>query len=427
MSGMKVAYLVSQYPAISHIFIEREIEAVRACGVDVHTFSVRQFNTADLKSDVMRREAANTTVLVDSARSVGKHNMEFVRKHPQAFSRVARQVLGYGMPSVNTKLWQTFYLAEAIALYQHMSRAGLRHVHAHFANNGADVARLTAAIGEAVDGPDAGWMWSFTMHGSNEFEAVEKFDLAAKAEGAKAIACISDFTRSQMMRRVDPDHWSKMSVVRMSVDTELYSEPQPARDTAGRALRLVTVGRLVPEKGIALLLETVIDAINRGDDWELRIVGDGPLRPMMERIVADAGAGDRIHFTGAVGQEEMPSHYQWADVFVLPSFQEGLPVVLMEAMSTGLPVVTTRITGIPELVEEGVNGHLVTPGRADLLGEAISSLATSQAKRDAKGRAGRQTIEKSFCMDTAGREQTKFLEACQFSGKVESSKQPVST
>ncbi len=289
-----------------------------------------------------------------------------------------------------------------------MAHRGLRHLHVHFANNAADIARLVVAIGRAVDGTKSNWRWSFSMHGPTEFEAVDHFDLAAKVMAADRVACISDFARSQLMRLVNPTEWPKLDIVRMSVDLDRYRPPASPRSHDG-PLRILSVGRLVPEKGAPVLIDALADLVSRGVDVEATLVGAGPLEPLLRERIEQRGLGDRVTLTGSIGQDRLPDLYRRADVFCLPSFQEGLPVVLMEAMATGLPVVTTAIAGIPELVSDGESGRVVPPGRAGFVADAIAELATAPDLRRRLGDAGRARVEAEFSVEVTARRQLDFL------------------
>jgi glycosyltransferase involved in cell wall biosynthesis len=403
-SPAPVAYLVSQYPLISHTFIEREIEGLRALGVPVHTFSIRP--PGALLSDAMRAEAGRTTVLQDSMAGIAKSSLSELLAHPRATLSSTARALGTGEARARSRVWQLFYAAEALRLLDELNALGVRHIHAHFANNGADVARAAIAHARRVD-PDGGWRWSFTMHGPTEFEAVERFDLAAKVADADAVACISDFTRSQLMRLSAPSDWPKLDVVHMSVDTDRFVPPAQAR-TVG-PLRILDVGRLVPEKGAPVLLDAVDVLTRRGIDVELRLVGGGDLDAELTRIIADRGLADRVTLVGSVGQDDIVAQYHWADVFCLPSFQEGLPVVLMEAMATELPVVTSTINGIPELVKDGSNGYLLPPGRADLLADALAKLAADPGLRTQFGAQARSDVIAGFSLASCAEAQLTFL------------------
>ncbi|WP_369052489.1 glycosyltransferase [Kineococcus terrestris] len=399
--GSAVAYLVSRYPTLSHAFIENEVEALRAAGVEVHTFSVRPAPADQQRSARSRREAATTTTVLDRARA-GAWAAASGRalRRPRGLAAAAALAARSGPGTARSKVWQAFYLAEAVAVLDEMRRRDLRHLHVHFANNGADVARLVVAMGRAQDGPDAGWRWTLSMHGPTEFEQVDAFDLPAKVRSADAVACISDFCRSQLMRHLEPEHWGKLGLVRMAVDADRFADASARR--AGRpagSLRVLFVGRLVPEKGPALLLDAVARLRREQPDLDLRVrvVGGGPLAGDLARQVAREGLGDVVDLVGPLGNEDLPAQYAWADVFCLPSFAEGVPVVLMEAMATALPVVTTRIAGVPELVRDGVDGRLVTAGRVDALADALREVALmGPGERRERGAAGRRHVVEEF-------------------------------
>lgn len=409
---LRVAYLVSYYPAVSHTFIEREVLGLRALGIDVHTISVRRCPKEDLRSQTMRDEALRTSVVLDG--KLRRNLTEIMRVgvwKPASVAQLLVRALTAGQPSFRARLWQSFYLGEAASVFYRCRQLGIRHIHAHFANNAADIARLAVDLGRAVEGPDAGWRWSMTMHGSTEFEAVDRFDLPAKVRSAAGVACISDFTRSQLMRLVEPRHWSKLKVVRMSVDPDHYYPPGDGRVGRRGPMRVLHVGRQGPEKGLPILLEAIAAAADSDVPLEVRLVGHGPLTEQLERQAEALGIGQQVTFLGAVGQDDIPELYRWADVFCLPSFQEGLPVVLMEAMAAGLPVVATRIAGIPELVEDGVSGTLVTPGRADLVAAALERLYKEPQLRIQQGRRGREAVLNGFVIDQAALAQRDFLTA----------------
>lgn len=402
-----VAYLVSRYPALSHTFIEREILGLRAQGVRVESFSVRSVPDSALVSRVMREEGRRTRPLIGAGR------LAWIRAHARLllrglwFKGLAR-ALRTGEGTLRARLWQVFYFAEAAVMVDAMRRVGLRHVHAHFANVAADVARHVKAIGEDLDGADGGWRWSFTMHGPTGFESVRATDLANKARSADGVSCITDFCRSQMMWLVEPEYWSKMSVVRMTVDADTYHPPSRPRRHGGR-VRLLTVGRLVPEKGPSILVEAVDVLRGEGIDVELRLVGAGPLAESLEKDIARRDLADRITLTGPIGQDELPDVYRWADIFVLPSFQEGLPVVLMEALATELPVLTTQIAGVSELVTDGVEGRLVPAGRVDRLAAVLAELVADPEGRLRMGRHGRERVLGEFTPRTASAAAKAFV------------------
>lgn len=232
------------------------------------------------------------------------------------------------------------------------------------------------------------------MHGPPEFYEVERTRLPAKVRDADAVVCISDFCRSQLMGLVDEDAWDKLHVVHCGIGLEHFSG-SPSHN-GRRELEVLTVGRIVPVKGHVVLLEAVAELRARRVPVRLTLVGDGPKREQLERMAGRLGLGGSVRFAGAVGQDEIRSYYERADLVCLPSFAEGLPVVLVEAMAMGLPVVSTRIMGIPEVVDHGVTGLLVPPARADLLADAIDRLARDPKLRATMGRAGREKVVEEF-------------------------------
>lgn len=394
---MKLAYVVSRYPFVSHVFILREVLALRRAGVEIETFTIRRPEPEHILSAADREAAATTHVIVPPRPLdlVLAHAAAFLRSPSRYFATLtlALRLRGRGARSL---LWQVFYFGEAALLWRTCRRAGVRHVHAHHANVASDVALLAARLG----GPD--WSWSFTMHGSTEFFDVREHRLPQKVELAGFVVCVSHHGKSQLMGLVGTDHWRKLRVVRCGVDVSVFA-PRDDGDSGG-PFEVLTVGRVDPVKGQPLLVEAMAELRRRGVDARLTIVGGGDGLADLQALAAGLGVTDAVHFAGAVGQDEIRAYYARADAFALPSFAEGLPVVLIEAMASGLAVVASRITGIPELVEDGVSGLLVTPSRGDELAEALAELAADPARREAMGRAGREKVVAEFDIERTASE-----------------------
>ena len=389
---MPIAYIASRYPFVSHTFILREVTALRRAGAQVDTYTVRRPGPEHLLSAQDREADATTEALVPPRPA------EFAVAHlralittPERYLTTLRLALSLRPPGARGALWQVFYFGEAVSLWSKCRRRKTHHLHAHHANVAADVALLAAHLG------GSGWTWSFTMHGPTELFDVREHRLAQKAARADGVVCISEYARSQVMGLVGTEHWDKLRIVHCGLDVERFA----AVDRRGRPAReILSVGRAVPVKGQALLIEAIAELTRRSVDARLTVIGDGPQLAELRELAERLGVADRVVLAGAVGQEEIDGYYERADVFALPSFAEGLPVVLMEAMATGLPVVATRITGIPELVDEGVSGHLVAPGRVDGLVDAIARLLAETPERRAEmGRRGREEVESEFAIE----------------------------
>jgi colanic acid/amylovoran biosynthesis glycosyltransferase len=390
---VRLAYIVSRYPFVSHVFIVREVLALRRAGAEIHTFTVRRASADARLSEDHREADATTHVLVPPALSdLLSSHLRALATRPRRYLSTLGLALSLRGRGARATLWQVFYFGEAVLMWRECERRAIRHIHAHHANVASDVALLASHLGGEP------WSWSFTMHGPTEFFDVREHRLAQKAQRARFVVCVSDHGRSQLMNLVDPLHWSKLRVVHCGVDLALFDVVE--RSDANRPTEVLTVGRATPVKGQALLIEALATLVRRDIDERLTIVGDGPQLPDLRTLAQRLGVSDRVTFTGAVGQDEIRAYYARADVFALPSFAEGLPVVLMEAMASGLPIVAFRIAGIPELVEEGVSGLLAVPGRLDQLVDALATLLSAPpAKRASMGRAGREMVAAEFDLE----------------------------
>jgi glycosyltransferase involved in cell wall biosynthesis len=393
-----IGYITDHYPATSHTFVQREVLALRARGVDVRTFSIHRVGREHVLSRA-DADAFGTTyaLLPPRPAAILAAHVTALRRHPAAYVRTLAEALRLPATTPRARVWQIFYFLEAILLWRRCTREGIRHVHAHFASPGADVAHLFGRFARrAADDGAAGW--SFTGHGTDITDA-DAGVLGAKLRDADFVVCVSDYGRAQLMALVEEAHWAKIHVVHCGVDLDEFAPPASGPDGdagSGRALRLLTVGRLVAVKGHGVLLEAVARLAGEGVDVAATLVGDGPRRAELEALARDLGVADRVRFTGRVGQDDIRRFYAEADVFCLPSFAEGLPVVLLEAIAAGVPVVASRITGIPELVEHGTSGVLVPPGRPDRLADALRDLSSDPDRRRALAVAARRRVSEEF-------------------------------
>ncbi|BAM02566.1 glycosyltransferase [Phycisphaera mikurensis] len=378
-----VAYLVNAYPKVSHAFIRREIAALEALGQPVQRVSIRAAEGLVDPEDL--EEAGRTRVLFEPARLVGPALRAALR--PGRLARALGQAMGMAAArggGLAGRLRHLVYLVEACRLRELVDAAGARHVHAHFGTNPAAVARLCRTLG----GPP----FSFTVHGPEEFDRPVGLSLASKAADAAFVAAVSSFGRSQLMRWIDPRAWDRIAVVRCGLDAAYLQAGDAGASRPAKADLFVCVGRLCEQKGQHLLVEAVARLAEGGSPVRLRLVGDGPMRADLEAFARERGVADRVEFTGNASAEAVRGHLLDARAMALPSFAEGLPVVLMEALALGRPVISTYIAGIPELVDAGC-GWLVPAGDADALAEAMrAALAAPAADLDAMGREGRRRV-----------------------------------
>jgi colanic acid/amylovoran biosynthesis glycosyltransferase len=391
-SPTRIAYLVGRYPKISHTFILREVQALRELGIEVDTFSIWPTPADELLAEADREEAARTTSLlpVRIGRLLRSH-VAALAASPTAYARMAAHALRIARPGLRGKFLAATWVAEAPMLWRELRRRGIQHVHAHLTGTAPTLAMLCTEFANRAGGRHT---WSLTVHGPSEFYDVLNQAVAEKVRRADFAVAISDFGRSQLMGLVGEDHWGKLHVVHCGIFPAAYERVSP--DGRSGAVRIVTVGRLAPVKGHALLLEAARELRGRGMDPHLTIIGDGPKREELERRADELGVSDLVTFTGAVAQDEITRHYGRADMYAHASFAEGLPVVVMEAMAHGLPVVAADVMGVGEIVVDGENGLLVRPGRADELVAAIERLASAPEERRRLGDAGRQLVERDF-------------------------------
>lgn len=379
---MKIAYLVNQYPAISHTFVRREIRALEDLGVEVERFSVRRVKD-QLQDTEDVREAERTHVILDEGvRGLLGGVARAALRRPRQLARAARRAATMGLRSDRGLLYHGAYLAEACVLVDWLESEKVEHVHAHFGTNSAMVAMLAHDLG----GPE----FSFTAHGPEEFDKPEAIQLGAKVEEARFVAAISSFGRSQLWRRVRAKDWGKVHIVRCGLDASfLERPPTPVPDVP----RVVCVGRLNEQKGQVLLVEAVARVAKAGIPIELVLVGDGELRSEIESAIARHGIEKNVRITGWASGDVVRRELLAARALALPSFAEGLPVVIMEALALARPVISTYVAGIPELVEPGTCGWLVPAGSVDALEQALRDcLAADVATLTRMGEEGRRRV-----------------------------------
>jgi colanic acid/amylovoran biosynthesis glycosyltransferase len=397
--NMRIAYFAPAYPMPSVTFIRREIAALEGLGITVYRFAARRF-AGELTDSADRAEQEQTSYLLDAGPlGLARALLVDAIKHPRRWLATLAAATHLGRRSERGVIWHLIYFAEACLLRQRLSDLGVSHLHVHFGTNAASVALLCRQLG----GPP----YSITIHGPEEFDQPRELALREKIHHASFIVAISHFTRSQLYRWAMPADWRKIHVIHCGLDEMFLAAtwtPIPTRP------RLVNVGRLTEQKGQILLIEAAALLLAQDVDFELVIVGDGPLRDELEGLIDQRGIRGRVRITGFLDNQGVRREMEAARALVMPSFAEGLPVVIMEALALGRPVISTYIAGIPELVEPGRHGWLVPPGSVELLANAMTAALTADTiDLQAMGRAGAARVAEQHDVNNEAKKIAELL------------------
>ncbi len=387
---MRIAYFVNQYPKVSHSFIRREILALESQGYPVVRMALRGWD-ASLADPIDLSEREKTRyVLQRGLPGLLRAWLQVSLQNPLGMLASLRLAFTLSRRADRPLPYHLVYLAEACVVLRWMQQESITHVHAHFGTNSAEVVMLAHALG----GPG----FSFTVHGPEEFDKPEAIALASKIRHASFVVAISSFGRSQLYRWVAHEFWPKIHVVHCGLEAAFYNGPDIPLPEAPQ---LVCVGRLCEQKGQLLLLEAARALSNSGVDFRLVLAGDGEMRPEIEQRIAAYALQDKVRITGWISSDQVRAEILASRCMVLPSFAEGLPVVLMEAMALRRPVLSTYVAGIPELVEPGRTGWLIPAGDIDALTTALRAiLSASTEELTAMGQAARQVAIQRHNIDT---------------------------
>ena len=366
---MRIAYLINQYPKISHSFIRREILALEQSGAEIMRISLRGWDI-ELADEEDRTERALTRYVLRAPVSTFLLAVGLMLFHrPIRLLRALGMAWHMSRGSQRPFYVHLIYVAEACRIEPWLRTANIRHLHAHFGTNSAEVAMFVHLLG----GPH----WSFTMHGPEDFEHAAALHLADKVDDCTFAAVVCWFGRAQMLLALKPQNWRKLHVVECGLDSEFGNEPAT---TEALPRRFVCVARISAEKGHFILLEAALLLAAQGVDFKLILAGDGPLRSQIEAQIAQHNLADKVQLTGWLSGKQVRDEIRAARALVLPSLAEGLPTVIMEAMALRRPVISTFVAGIPELVLPGENGWLVPASDAVALAGAMRNCLEAPAE-----------------------------------------------
>ena len=382
---MRIAYFTNTYPRATDTFIRGEVAGLRHKGFDVKTYSVRKIDhTHDVDESVIE-EKRNTQYLLPVAKVGLLINLiRRLVKNPVKFAQAILLAAKTSKPGMIGSLLQLAYFLEAVQLSGLLEKDGIEHIHNHFGDSSGTVTMLASSL--------TGMPYSFSVHGPHIFFDELNWGLEEKTRNAKFVTCIGHYCKSKMMLNTKADIWNRFHIVRCGIDLDTFIFRKPKNQVN----RLIFLGRLSPEKGVQVLIDSLVLLREDGYFPSLLIMGDGEEKLDLENYISHHKLNNSVEFTGFVDQKRIIQELEAGDILVLPSFAEGIPVVLMEAMAIGVPVIGTYVGGIVELVTPGETGQLVSPSDSEGLAKAISRYMDDSEFAGRLAVNGRSRVEEKF-------------------------------
>ena len=387
----RLAYFINCFPNLIETMIYREVGALRALGNEVCIFSIRRPAPAEIPTEAQSFCDATFYILPIGLFQLLKTHMRALVRHPVRYWHILFAVLSGTHMRFRDRLRTLCHFIEAVAVLPVVEELHVDHLHAHWA--------VGAATSAMVISQFLGIPFTFTAHAYDIWR--EKLLLPEKLRAAQAIVTCTDYNR-QHLATTYGIRMEKLHVVYHGVDLRRFQPGEPPRNAEPV---LLSVGRLVEQKGLDRLLRACAALAQQGYRLRCDIIGDGPLRRDLEQLTDELGLGERVHFHGRLFQEQLIEHYAAADLFVLPCIQaadgdrDGIPNVLIEAMAMQLPIISTRFSGVPELVVDASTGVLVEPDNVPALVEAMRGLLDDPARGHSLGQAGRQRVIEGFTIE----------------------------
>jgi len=385
----RVAYFINQYPGVSHSFIRREILALERQGVEVLRVALRGWDGKLVDEVDIKEQSLTRYILRGGLLPLLFATIWAFLLSPLRFLIALRLAIKMSFRADRSLPYHLTYLAEACRLLPWLKSFGAQHVHAHFGTNSAEVVMLARELG----GPP----YSFTVHGPEEFDKPKFIGLPEKIRRSSFVVAISSFGRSQLYRWVELQHWPKLKVVHCGLESAFYADHA---EPLSPVPRLVCVGRLCEQKGQLLLVEAARILAQKQVRFELVLAGDGEMRDEVESLIGQYALGQNVRITGWLSGAQVREEILSSRGLVLPSFAEGLPVVIMEALALRRPVLTTYVAGIPELVQHGESGLLFPAGSVEKLAHAMERfLALPDEVVERMGAMGHQCVVERHSAD----------------------------
>lgn len=389
-----IAYLAQTFPGLTTVY--REVIALRAKGLAVHTFATWPPNTEDVSSEA--KGLVEQTFYIFPVRWLSflkSHGICLVTRPLTYFGTLAFVLSRPGQTF--TKRWRTLlHFAEAVYLAAEIEKQQIGHIHVHFAGNAATLALVVNRL--------TGIPFSFTAHAYDIF--LDQVILKEKIEAARFIVAISEYNKRFMLKYVgNPELADKIHVIHSGIPlSDFTGEAQPCPVSTEIPL-IISVGRLVEKKGFAFLIQAFRQLHDRGYRVRCLIAGSGPQEEMLRRLIHELALVEWVELAGWLDQTQVRAYLAQSAIFVLPCVvadngdQDGIPAVLMEAMAMAIPCVSTIVSGIPELIETEQSGLLVPEKDETALADALARLLDNPQFAYQLGQAGRQKVYTAFNLD----------------------------
>ena len=394
----RIAYLLHRFPAITDTFIKREIRSLQNAGTSVQVISVWKPSSQETTQETLSDWSSDTQFILPCPPVTAlRIFLGAMIRSPWRFFIAARLALTTSRPGMRGLAYQLFYFLEAVLVAEIVRKNSIHHLHNHIGDQSGTVTMLAASL--------AGIGYSITFHGWPVFFDAKYSRIKEKVRAADFTRSISYFCRSQLMMFSDCDDPSSFKVVHCGLSIRKYAYRPPRQ----RVERLFCAARLSSEKGLTFLIQALRILRDEGYPLELRLAGDGPSKDHLKKLSQELGLSDHIHFLGYLSEDEVIDELQASDIFVLPSFVEGLPVSAMEAMAVGVPVIATNIAGTSELIADGKTGILVRPSDARTLVDAVVRMKDDHSFRLRAAELGREKIVAEFDVDKESAKLNSYL------------------
>ena len=400
---MTIAYITQTFPSLTTTFIYREVLALERKGFHISTYAIWKPDENKLSPESRHLVNGTGYVFPVSRPDFLKAHLHFLATRPWKYLATAVYGLTRRGETWRNRQRTLFHFVEAVYLAKSMEEQEITHIHAHFTINAASIALILSRL--------LGVTFSFTAH--NIF-FTDRLLLREKVEQAQFIVAISEFSRQYLNDLVPDNHLDKIFIVHCGLSPESFAPPQsePENDVP----MIVFVAQLVERKGAPYLVEACKILAERDAHFHCVIIGGGAQETMLEQLIEHYDLDGQVELKGALFQEELKDYLDRADIFVLPCITtadgdiDGVPVSLMEAMAMQIPVISTDVSGIPELIQDNEEGLLVPEKNTEALADAIQKLLDDKAFREKLGQNARRKIIEEFDIDKNARQLASLFE-----------------